>query len=160
MSDRIEHIKAELEASRAHLMAIVDAVDGRWEARVYSDGLEWTVRQLLNHLADAERGHYNQVINIAEGRDIIPPDFDIERYNASVTRKTADKTAEQALQDLTKSRGKLVFWLDSLDDSKLDQKGRHASLRILTVAQILEVVAAHERGHADDIAAALGISIE
>lgn len=160
MSSRIEAIKQRLADSRHYLNSILDQVGDRWESQVYADGLGWNVRQLVNHLADADKGHNNQVMNIAEGRDIIPEDFDLERYNRRITEKTAEKTADESRADLEASRNKLNEWLSTLDESKLDQKGRHASLRILTVEQILlQVMVTHERDHANDIAAALNIQL-
>lgn len=157
MSERIETIKTQLVNSRARLDAVLDAVGDRWEMQVYSDGLGWSVRQLINHLADADRGHNNQVMNIAEGNDIIPADFDIERYNKRVTEKTAEKSAEQSRAELAEYRAQLLAWLDTLDETKLDQQGRHASLRVLSVEQILQVQSDHERTHADDIARTIGM---
>ncbi len=157
MSERIVEIQNILISSREYLNAVLDQVDERWESQVYSDGLGWTVRQLVHHLADADKGHNNQLMNIADGRDIIPEDFDIERYNGSVTRKTAEKTVEESREGLAQSREKLMDWLATLDESKLDVQGRHASLRILTIEDILGVLADHERSHAQDIASALDI---
>lgn len=157
MSERIVQIRQELAESRALLDRVLDAVGDRWETQVYSDGLAWTVRQLANHLADADRGHNHQVMNIAEGNEVIPPDFDVERYNRRLTEKTAEQSGEQARALLNASRAQLNAWLDTLDDDQLDRQGRHASLNILTVYQILQVMCEHERAHARDIAAALGI---
>lgn len=155
MSARIEAISAELKEARDYLDEVLDQVGDHWETPVYSDGLSWTVRQLINHLADAERGHSYQVMNIAEGKDVIPEDFDIERYNRRVTEKTAEKSAEQSRSELAETRQALTNWLFALDESKLDMKGRHASLQIMTVEEILKSHAIHERTHAEDIVKAL-----
>jgi hypothetical protein len=159
MSTRKQKIEETLDESRDYVNMVLDQVGDRWETQVYSDDLQWTVRQLVVHMADAERGHNYQLMNIAEGKDVIPEDFDIERYNAGMTKKTADKTAEQARQELAESRQALKAWLAGLDDAKLDMEGRHASLRILPVAQILQWMPIHERGHAEDIAKALAIEV-
>lgn len=159
MSERINHLKARLDESRQYLNSVLDQVGDRWETPVYSDGLKWTVRQIVAHLADADRGHNAQAMNIAEGKDIIPEDFDIERYNRRTTEKTAEKSGEQARSELEASRKQLTEWLFTIDDNMLDKKGRHASLRIMTVEEILGVTVAHERSHAKDIAAALGIQV-
>ncbi len=84
MADK-QSLKTMLTESHALLNAVLDSVGDQWEAPIYADGLQWNARQLVIHLADAERGHYNQITNIAEGNDIIPPDFDIERYNRRAT---------------------------------------------------------------------------
>lgn len=159
MSERIDAIKQTLAESRRYLDSVLDAVGDRWEQQVYSDGLQWTVRQLVNHLVDADKGHNRMAMMIAEGQEAIPEDFDVERYNKSVTRKMADKPASQARDELLDSRQQLMAWLEELGEAKLDRKGRHASLHIMTVEQILQTQAIHERGHAEDIAQVLGIQV-
>lgn len=159
MSERINNIIEKLKESRAYWDTVIEQVGDRWETQVYADGLGWTVRQLVNHVADADKGHNNQVMNIAEGKDLIPPDFDIERYNKRVTEKTTEKSAEQSLEEMRLQRQALYDWLYLLDETKLDVKGRHASLIVMTVEQILDVLANHERNHAQDIARVLGIGV-
>lgn len=160
MTGRIEALKDHLNTNRAYLDMVLDHVADRPEAQVYSDGLQWTVRQIVLHLADADAGHNQQVMNIAEGRDLIPPDFDVERYNASRTQKNAGKTFGDGRAALTESRVALRAWLDTLDEAKLDMQGRHASLQIMTVEQILRLMGNHEYQHAQDIVAALSLKLD
>ena len=157
MSDRRTAIQDELNETRAYLESILDQVEDRWETPVYSDGLEWTIRQIVTHLADAEKGHWLQAKNIAEGKDIIPEDFDLERYNRRQTEKSAERTVESAHHDLETHRQGLLDWLFTITDEALDAKGRHATLRIMSVEEILLHLANHERTHAEDIARALDI---
>jgi hypothetical protein len=160
MSERIQHVKNELAASRKHLDHVLDQVGDRWDTQVYSDGAAWTVRQLLTHVAISDKGQANVVAAIAEGRDIVPPDFDLNRYNQRSVEKRADLTVEQAREEMAASRQQLYTWLDTIDESTLDKQGRHASLQILSIEQILVgMLAAHERNHADDIARVLGIDV-
>ena len=155
MSERLEAIKADLAAGRQRLNEVLDQIGDQWETQVYADGLQWNVRQLVNHLADADRAQSNLVINLAEGKDIIPADFDLERYNRRVTEKTAEKSPDQSREEMAAQRQQLLTWLDGLDEAKLDLIGRHGSLNLLSITQILGVIANHERTHADDIAQAL-----
>jgi hypothetical protein len=157
MRERLDKLKANLDAARAHLNHVLDAVGERTEAQVYSDGAAWNVRQLTIHLADADRGQSSVVKAIAEGRELIPADFDIERYNKRSVEKRAEMTFEQAREGLAASRAEFYAWLDTQDDSFLDKQGRHASLHILSAEQILNVMADHERDHAHDIAKTLGL---
>ena len=155
MSERLEAIKADLAAGRQRLNEVLDQIGDQWETQVYADGLQWNVRQLVNHLADADRAQSNLVINLAEGKDIIPADFDLERYNRRVTEKTAEKSPDQSREEMAAQRQQLLTWLDVLDEAKLDLIGRHGSLNLLSITQILGVIANHEHTHADDIAQAL-----
>lgn len=160
MSERIAKIKRELSESRAFLERVLDAVGSRWDVQVYADGAQWTVRQLLIHLADASRGNNAQMMGIAEGREIIPPDFDLNRYNKRAVEKRIEMTVDEARAALTETREALNAWLDTLDESVLERRGRHASLNILSIEEILNVVINHERDHARDIARVLGIRVE
>jgi hypothetical protein len=159
MSERIAKIQSQLDESRDYLNTVLDQVGDRWDEQVYADGLAWNVRQVVNHLVDSDRGHNNQAMNIAEGRDIIPEDFDIQRYNRRTTEKTTGKAPAQARAELAAARAELNAWLETLDDAKLDMRGRHASLLILSVEQILNWQATHERTHAEDIARALNLTV-
>jgi hypothetical protein len=165
MSDRagdpaVAQIKHNLEDARRQLLSVLAAVGDRWETPVYSEGAAWNVRQLLIHLAVSDQGQTNTVIAITEGRDTIPADFDLERFNRRSVEKRPDMTPDQAQQSLIESRVSLHRWLDAIGDASiLEREGRHGSLRVLSARRILEVMADHERGHAADIARALGIAL-
>jgi hypothetical protein len=160
LSERIQSIRAKLAASRAHLNAVLDQVGTRWDTQVYSDGAAWTVGQLLTHLAISDKGQTNVVAGIADGREVVPADFDLQRYNQRSVEKRADLTVEQARSELAASREQLYVWLDSIDDATLDKQGRHATLQIISIERFLtEMMADHERNHADDIARVLGIPV-
>lgn len=155
----VETIKAGLLEARDLLNRVLDSVGDRWETQVYSDGAAWNVRQLLIHLAISDKGLNNQVMGIAEGREVIPADFDIDRYNKRSVEKQAEMTPEQARASLAESRAALLAWLDTVDSAALERSGRHASLKIMTVGEILETMIVHERDHARDIARALAIAV-
>ena len=152
-------IKAKLDEARDEMNRVLDQVGDRWEQQVYSDGLAWTVRQVLVHVADADRGHNRQAMGYAEGQQVIPPDFDVQRYNTQTTEKLASKTVEDARADMSESRQALLEWLESVDEEKLNREGRHASGNLMTVRNMLRIQALHEQAHARDIAAALGITL-
>ena len=152
-------IRAKLDEARDEMNRVLDQVGDRWEQQVYSDGLAWTVRQVLIHVADADRGHNRQVMGYAEGQQVIPPDFNVQRYNARTTEKLASKTVDEARAEMSQSRQALLEWLDNLDEGKLNREGLHASGNIMTVRNMLRIQALHEQEHARDIADALGFHV-
>ena len=107
--------------------------------------------------AKKAEGEGLKVMGIAEGREVIPPDFDVERFNKRTTEKFAEKSAEQARAELEANRAELLAWLEAVEDAKLEIVGRHASLRMMAVRDILRLMTIHEKGHADDIIKALGL---
>lgn len=159
MPATIAELKQGLASARDTLNAVFDAAASRQDEQVYEDGLQWTTRQIAVHLADADRGYNNQIMAFAEGREIIPADFDLQRYNRRITEKRAEMTMDEARVSLAESRAALVAWLDAQDEAVLDKSGRHATMNIMTIREVLELQARHERGHADDIVNALGLNV-
>jgi uncharacterized damage-inducible protein DinB len=160
MSERIQKIKGKLVEGRSYLNAVLDRVGDRWDEQVYTHGAGWSVHGLLIHLVVSDRGQLETIKRIAKGGEGVPPDFDLERYNRRSVEKRSDKTVEEARVELRQSRQDLQAWLDGLEDeSMLDLKGRHGSLRILSIEEILHVIADHDIHHARDIAKALNIEV-
>jgi uncharacterized damage-inducible protein DinB len=153
-SARIEKLIDSLKQSRSQLNAALDRVpEGLWEQQIYDDGAKWTLRQLLIHLMVVDQGQANVIRGVAEGKNLIPEDYDINRYNSSSVGKRQAVTIEEARASLAQSHASLLEWLNQIDDSVLDKEGRHAILQTMTVERMLEVMAQHESGHTRDIEA-------
>jgi hypothetical protein len=159
MSERIETLKQKLAASRQELNTILDQIGDRWDTQVYSDGAAWTARQLAIHLMITDKGHNNMMKGIANGEDTVPADFDLERFNRRSVEKRAETSIEEIRASLNTTAAEREAWLDNLDDATLDKKGRHGSMHILSIAEILQVIADHDRDHGRDIAKTLSIPV-
>lgn len=152
MSERLDVHKQKLVESRAKLNDALDRIGDRGDEQIYSDGAQWTLRQLVIHLMLSDAGHNRMVSHYAEGKEFIPADYDLQRYNKRSVEKKAEMTLAQARDSLAQSRQDLLEWFDKqADDSFLDKKGRHATLQILTIAQIIDVMCGHEDGHTSDM---------
>jgi|SRR5579859_651550 len=159
MIDRKQAILDGLENARAKLNNVLDRLTPeQWEKPVQEGDAHWTARQILSHLYDAERGMIGQVIRIANGEEPIPPDFDLNRWNKRATEKLQDKTVAELRQSLVETRARLKEELAKLSDAQLDRIGRHSSLRMMSVEQILREIGVHELEHGKNIAAAFGWS--
>lgn len=159
MTARIEEVKQQLAEARRYLNNVLDQVGERWDAQVYTEGESWTVKQVLLHLMITDKGHNNMMMAIARGENTIPDDFDLDRYNRRSVEKRAEVSPEQARAALAQTAAERDAWLDTIDDDVMLKQGRHGSMRILTIGQILDVVADHDRSHGSDIAKALSIPI-
>ena len=156
MSERIAALRQRLHESRERLNTIFDQIGDRGEEQIYSEGAQWTIRQLAIHLALADKGHNQMVYHYAEGKEFIPADYDIERYNKRSVEKSDEMTLEQARASLSQSRSEFLAWLDNLEDeSVLDKTGRHATMKILPISDIIGIMAKHEDGHSADLEAML-----
>lgn len=156
MSERIDYHKGRLAESREKLNQAFDSVGEHVDEQLYSEGAEWSIRQLAIHLALADIGHNRMIKHYAEGKEFIPADYDLDRYNKRSVEKQEEMTLVQARESLAQSRAELLEWLDGVeDDSVLDKTGRHATMKIMTLSEIMDIMAGHEESHADDILAML-----
>jgi hypothetical protein len=158
MSERIEALKSRLAESRRRVNEVLDQVGDRWDTQVYSEGAAWNVRQLLVHMSLSDKGLNGQAMGIAEDKEVIPADFDLELFNRRSVEKRGEMTVEEARANMEKSRQDLLAWLDGItDESVLNKEGRMAALEIMSVEKLVHHVANHEETHANDIARVLGI---
>lgn len=156
--ERKAHIITRLDETRAGLNDLLEKIDEtQWETAVYSEETLWTVSDILRHMSAAERSMIALMARIREGAEGAPADFDLNRWNASRVAKAKDKSAEEILVDMEHNRADLIKFIDALDNADWGKRGRHGSLRIMSIAEICETIADHEETHTADIRAALAL---
>ena len=154
--DRKEAIKGKLTANRDALLATVgNLTEAQWSTQAYSEGSEWAVTDILRHVADSERGMTSLMIQIKGGGEGVPPDFDLTRWNQRVVNKLSDKGPQELLEGMVESRKALIGFIEALEDGDWEKKGRHASLKIMTIEEICHLIADHEALHLAGIRQAL-----
>jgi len=157
MSNRKADILSLLDQTRQQLKAVLDRLQpGDWETQIQDEDQQWTVRQVVSHLVDAQRGMTSQVTRINAGQEAVPPDFDLNRWNKRAVEKAADKTPPELLIMLEEGRAALKQVLDTLSDTDLDKRGRHSSLKIMSIEEIIRLIGTHEADHARIMAEKLG----
>ena len=146
------NIFQKLAGSRQALLTLLEDLDeSQWDLVVYSEDAEWTVRDLFSHIMVSEKSMTRLVEVIQEGGEGASEDFDLKRWNARTVQKSSDKLPEDIRAEMIVNRGHLLELLDSMPDSDWEKKGRHGSLRIMTVEEILRLIADHECDHMNDI---------
>ncbi|HRN66718.1 MAG TPA: DinB family protein, partial [Promineifilum sp.] len=81
---------------------------------------------------------------------------DLARWNQRVVNKLADKGPRELLAGMADSRQALLEFIDSLEETDWGKKGRHASLKIMTIEEVCHLIADHEALHLAGIREALG----
>ena len=148
MTNKKVEIAKKLNDSRQELMLFFEGLDeAGWETAVYDEETTWTITDILRHLADSERGMTGMMMQWQQGKDPVPADFDLERWNNRVIQKAAEKTAAQLLEEMRAHRIDLLSFIDTLRDEDWETKGRHASLRIMSIEEVCHLIADHEMDH-------------
>lgn len=158
MSQRKDSIRGHL--TRAHVDTwsfLAGLAPSELDTRVYPAHAEgWIVRQVLAHLADAERGLLGQARRVAEGEDGVPADFDRERWNRGAVRRKASVQVPVLLREIQEAHEQGLEFLRDLPEANLDLSGRSSMGIVLTVEGLLRRIGDHRREHVDDIRQALG----
>lgn len=155
-TDRETVILEKLAASRAGMLALAESLRAEdWDCLAYSEGSEWRLIDMLRHVADSERGMTALIVQIQGGGEGVPADFDLDRWNQRAVSKLADKTTAELLAGMDESRAKLLAVIASLSEGDWDKRGRHASLRIMSIEEVCHLIADHEQGHVEVMKQAL-----
>ena len=158
MSDQRETLRQHLLTSRAALLTCLTRLtEEQWQTVVFSDDNLWTSSVILRHLVDAQRGMISQIAQIQAGGTGVPEDFDLARWNARGVRKAQEKTPVELLGELEEGQTNALRLLETLQEGDWEKQGRLGSGRILTIAEIFQVIGSHEANHAQDISQALNL---
>jgi uncharacterized protein (TIGR03083 family) len=145
-----------LGAARRQLLDVLQALaPAQWQTPVFSEGEPWTVTTVLAHLIDSERGMSIQVHKIRKGQETVSEGFDLNRWNAGVTKRMGEPSPEELLSLLAATRAKTLEVMSTLKDEEWALTGRHPSRGMITIEQYYETIAGHEATHAQDIQKAL-----
>lgn len=154
--DKKEYWRQKMAESRAALTAVLNALaPEQWSTPVFSEGTVWTVKTVVSHLIDSERGMSIQVHKIRKGEETVPEGFDLTRWNAGAEKRIGELTPAQFGELLTQTRAKTLEVMDSLQESEWTLTGRHPSRGMITIEQYYETIHGHELIHGADIQKAL-----
>ena len=86
----------------------------------YSEG-KWTIKELLQHLIDAERVFVSRALWFSRKDPSPLPGFDENSW--AVTSKCANRKWKEMLQEFKSLRGSTELFFSSLNDEQLHEKG-------------------------------------
>lgn len=152
-----DEIFAKLADSRSGMLELAATMTAEdWDKLAYSEGSEWRVIDILRHVVDSEKGMTALIVQLKAGGDGVPPDFDLNRWNQRSVTKMQEKSAADLLSDMEVNRANLLTVIDGLDEDDWSRQGRHASLKIMTIEEVCNLIADHERAHTEAIALVVG----
>jgi uncharacterized damage-inducible protein DinB len=150
-------LAAKLEAEGRKLSGFFMGMsDAAWVAEIYSEGSAWTVRNILAHLASAERAFLSLLDGIRQGGPGVSEDFVIDRYNASQQRKFEGVSSGELLREYEAARGAMVAFVRRLSASDLEKRGRHPYLGETTLREMIKMIYIHNQTHYRDARRVLG----
>jgi hypothetical protein len=141
-------LKTEGEKTAAFFASLTES---QWQANVYAEGATWNVRSLLAHFVTVEKTFTELLANIRAGGPGAPEDFDINAYNAGQQQKTAVLSPQELLEQFKAARAKMVSWVATLNAADLEKRGRHPTLGMITLAEMIKAIYVHNQTHLRDL---------
>jgi hypothetical protein len=157
MTDRRDAIAAELERNLSETVSFFQSLSpDELRTRVYQDGAQWTVRQVLAHFIAIEGSMQWLFKNMLAGGQGAPPDFDFERFNRSQTPKYDGLSLEELIQRFQSVRQETIRIVREMAEEDLDREGLHAFHGHGKLDRFIRWAYEHARLHAEDIRKVLG----
>ncbi len=123
----------------------------QWKAEVYTEGVTWTIRNVLAHFVTSERGLVKLFEQIRLGGTGAADDFSIDRYNEAQQQKTKELIPAELLEKYKEIRANTVIWVSGLKDEELEIEGRHPFLEVTTLREMVKMLYIHNQVHYRDL---------
>jgi uncharacterized damage-inducible protein DinB len=125
------------------LFAFLDSIPESKGDFAYADG-KWTIKQLLIHIADAERIFSYRALRFARGDEQQPLPFEEDDYAANCNAEK--RTLKSVIEELRSVRQATMTLTDSFGDTELSKPGNTASGRT-TVNAVIYAICGHAAHH-------------
>jgi uncharacterized protein (TIGR03083 family) len=158
-TDKKTKLKQKLTQARTDLENLLASLTPeQWLTPVISEGNTWTVLDIAAHLVENERGMSIHVHKIRKGQETVPPDFELNQWNAGLKDRMGQPSPADLLQNLAQTRAKTLEVLDSIRADEWGLTGRHPARGVITIEQYYETMANHDAWHTNDIKKGLGLA--
>ena len=157
MSDKHTLIQNRLRAEGDRLLAMFERLaPEQWQTVIYTDGMTWTIKDLLAHQISAEGEFQFYGRDVLNGGAGVPENFNINVFNNREVAARADRTPEQLLADFRATRQATIDLVATIHDDQFALRGRHPFFGMMGVEDMFKLIYRHNMMHARDIRKVLG----
>ena len=152
----ITELAEKLKSEGERVVAIFSEIgDDQWQKEVYTEGITWTIRNVLSHFVTSERGLLKLFEQIRQGGAGAAEDFSIDRYNAAMQDRMKNVSPQELLQQYKEVRANAIAWVSGLKESELEIAGRHPFLGQTLIREMIKMLYIHNQLHYRDMKKAL-----
>lgn len=152
MSETAERLANRLSEEGQKTLRFFAALDSaQWEHLLYTDGAQWTVRQVLAHFSITEVGIRVLMANILAGSPGVAQDFDLNGFNERKVAGLEDLSPQDLLEKFRIERQATIDWVRGLAPGDLFKTGRHPWLGVAPIEEMIQLMYRHNQIHQRDI---------
>ena len=158
------------EQWRVAVLVAAIGTRGRWDAPLgtdarwrlsrrghfpqYASELDWTPREVVGHLRDSARIFTERLRRLTTEDTPRLPDFSTD--DAARLAEYRATPVEQLADELRTAQAALLATIADLGADDLERAGVHEVDGLVTVAELIAFLPAHQRDHAEQLSALLG----
>ncbi len=152
MADRRQAIITELEKAAEETVDFFAALTpAQLERPVYTDSIQWNVRQVLAHLVTIEKSMHWLFRNLLDGGPGAPEDFDIDRFNRRQPAKLDHLALAEVIVQFRDVRTETIAIVARMTDADLNRAGRHPFHGHGRLERFIRWAYEHQRFHINDV---------
>ncbi len=158
LSDKHALIQKRLREEGDKLLAMFAGITPeQWQAVIYTDGMTWTIKDILAHQISAEGEFQYYGRDVLNGGEGAPEDFNLNAFNNREVVAKADRTPDQLLADFHATRQATIELVAEIRDDQWALRGRHPFFGMIGVEDMFKLIYRHNMLHARDIRKMLGV---
>ena len=123
---------------------------------IYTDGMAWSLKDLLAHLCSAERTFLYYGRDILSGGEGAPEGFDINAFNQREVGQSRGRTFAQLLNELRAARKETIDLVGLIADEDFARSGRHPFFGQMSIDDMFKLIYRHNMMHLRDVRRAIG----
>ncbi len=144
----VKRLNEEGESALAFFRGLAAA---DWGRRVYSEGSQWTVRQVLCHFVSAEDGFLRLARNILDGGEGAPEGMDVDEFNEGEVGAMAERRPAELLPEFEQLRAETVELVHGMSEADFEREGRHPYFGRSSMEKLLKLIYRHNMMHLRDV---------
>lgn len=122
-----------------------------WGKQLYTDGVQWTVKEVLAHIVESEGSHMRLVDFVLSGGKGVGKEYDIDGHNADSNDRFAKLPNQELLKIFDQQRKETIEVVGSLSEFDLEMRGQNPFLGDTTIYEMLRLIYLHINLHIRDV---------
>ncbi len=156
MSAKHDLIQKRLRDEGVKLIALFESLTpDQWAMTIYTDGMVWTIKDLLAHQVSVERIFQFYGRDILNGGEGAPEDFAINNFNNAEVASMADRPVADLMIDLRAARQATIDLVSTIVEDDFNKRGRHPFFGMMSIDEMFKLIYRHNMLHARDIRRAI-----
>ncbi len=152
MSDKHILIQKRLRDEGAKLLVVFENLTPeQWQTVIYTDGMTWTIKDLLAHQISAEGEFQFYGRDVLNGGPGAPEGFDIHAFNNREVAASTGRGAAELLADFRSTRQATIDLVSAVRDDQFALQGRHPFFGMMTIEDLFKLIYRHNMMHVRDI---------